>query len=124
MYKLTIQTNSANSTSFAMELHMLQLNQWKPDCKSWAETQSNHFLSVTRCITHAESTCTSHYCNTSPLGSGGSRFSLQPQAKDTPALFFHYTKYKMPQPDHMKLRLKLRVKYLYVHLVFLPTAMN
>lgn len=56
-------------------------DQWKSDCKRWSETQSNHFLSVTRCITHAESTCTSHYCNMSPLGSRGSGFLLQPQAK-------------------------------------------
>lgn len=70
-------------------------DQWEPDCKSWSETQSNHFPPVTKCITHAESTCTNYYCNRHPwaLGRG---FLLQPQAKGHLHCFFTLGNTKCP----------------------------
>lgn len=81
MYKVSVHTTSASPASSAMELLMLQLIRGSLTARAALRHKATiDFPSVTRCITHAESTCTSYCSNRQPwaLGRG---FLLQPQAK-------------------------------------------
>lgn len=97
MYKVTVHTNPASPVSSAMELLMLQLIRGSLTARAALRHKATlDFPPVTRCIAHAQSTCTNYYCNRQPwaLGRG---FSLQPQAKGHLHCFLTLGKYQMPQ---------------------------
>lgn len=82
-------------------------DQGEPDCKSCSETQSNHLFPLSNKVHHP---CREHLhkllLQQAPLGSG-ERILTAASSQGTPALLFHFRNYQMPQPNHVKLRLKL-----------------